>query len=343
MKAEGGSKSSNPGVGDSPDPSSFVLHPSKVVEVAVAIIERDDGSFLLAQRPHGKAYAGYWEFPGGKVEAGEPVAMALRRELHEELGIEVVQAYPWITRVYSYPHASVRLHFHRVLKWAGEPRPHEEQALSWQRCGALSVAPMLPANAPVLKALSLPIVYAITHAWETGVERALAHLDDALAKGLRLVQIREGKLERPAREAFAAKVTQRTHAFGGIVLVNGDEHLARQIGADGLHLPAHALMAARQRPQFEWSAASCHDAFELAHAADLGVDFAVLGPVLEKSGQPNLPGMGLQRFGNLAGGHALPVFALGGVRMSDLDNARAHGAHGVAMIRGAWQAGTRLS
>jgi 8-oxo-dGTP diphosphatase len=308
----------------------------RVVDVAAAVIERDDGSFLLAQRPQGKAYAGYWEFPGGKVEAGEPVAEALRRELHEELGIDLVQAYPWITRVYSYPHATVRLHFHRVLKWQGEPHPHEEQALAWQRCGALSVVPILPANAPVLKALSLPIVYAITHAWETGVGRALAQLDDALAKGLRLVQIREGKLERPAREAFAAQVAQRVHALGGIVLVNGDERLAGRIGADGVHLPAQALMAARQRPQFEWCGASCHDAAELARAAELGVDFAVLGPVLEKPGQLELPGIGLQRFGDLAGGRPLPVFALGGMRLSDLDSARARGAHGVAMIRGAW-------
>jgi len=306
------------------------------VDVAAAVIERDDGSFLLAQRPQGKVYAGYWEFPGGKVEAGEPVAEALRRELNEELGIDLVQAYPWITRVYVYPHATVRLHFNRVRKWRGEPRPHEEQALAWQRCDALSVAPMLPANAPVLKALSLPIVYAITHAWETGVERALAQLDDALAKGLRLVQIREGKLERTAREVFAAQVAQRAHAAGGIVLVNGDEKLAAQIGADGVHLAAQALMAARQRPQFEWSGASCHDAAELAHAADLGVDFAVLGPVLEKPGQPNLPGIGLQRFGDFARGSPLPVFALGGMRLSDLDGARARGAHGVAMIRGAW-------
>ncbi len=307
-----------------------------VVDVAAAVIERDDGSFLLTQRPRGKAYADYWEFPGGKVEPGEPVAEALRRELHEELGIDLVQAYPWITRVYSYPHATVRLHFHRVLKWQGEPHAHEEQALAWQRCGALSVAPMLPANAPVLKVLALPIVYAITHAWETGVGRALAQLDDALAKGLRLVQIREARLEPPAREAFAAQVTQRVHALGGIVLVNGDEHLAGRIGADGVHLPAQALMAARQRPQFEWCGASCHDAAELARAAELGVDFAVLGPVLEKHGQPGQPGIGLQRFGDLAGGCPLPVFALGGMRVSDLDRARTRGAHGVAMIRGAW-------
>ncbi|MGH8759812.1 MAG: thiamine phosphate synthase, partial [Burkholderiales bacterium] len=138
------------------------------------------------------------------------------------------------------------------------------------------------------------------------------------------------------REVFAAQVTRRVHALGGIVLVNGDEQLAGRIGADGLHLPAQALMAARQRPQFEWCGASCHDAAELARAAELGVDFAVLGPVLEKPGQPDLPGIGLQHFGDLAGGLPLPVFALGGMRLSDLDSARARGAHGVAMIRGAW-------
>ena len=314
-----------------------------MVEVAVAVIERDDGSFLLTQRPQGKAYAGFWEFPGGKVETGEPVADALRRELHEELGIELVQAYPWITRVYNYPHATVRLQFHRVLKWRGEPHPHEEQSLAWQRCGALSVAPMLPANAPVLKALSLPIVYAITHAWETGVERALAQLDEMLSKGLRLVQIREGNLDRRVREAFAGQVARRVHAVGGIVLVNGDEALAGRVGADGLHLPAQALMEAKQRPQFEWCGASCHDAAELAHAEKLGVDFAVLGPVLGKRGEPDLPCMGLQCFGNLAGGRPMPVFAIGGMQLLDLHRARELSAHGVAMIRGAWEPGMRRS
>ena len=314
-----------------------MLDPFKVVDVAAAVIERDDGSFLLAQRPPGKVYAGYWEFPGGKVEAGEPVAQALKRELHEELGIVIARAYPWIRRVYSYPHATVRLHFHRVPKWQGEPQPHEQQALAWQRTGAVSVGPMLPANAPVLKALSLPIVYAITHAWETGVERALAQLDHALAGGLRLVQIREAKLERRAREAFAAAVARRVHAFGGLVLVNGDEELARLVGADGLHLTAQALMAAERRPQVEWCGASCHDEAELAHAEELGVDFAVLGPVLEKPGQPNVRGMGLQRFGVLAGARSMPVFALGGMQVAHLHSARARGAHGVAMIRGAWE------
>ena len=105
----------------------------KLVEVAAAVLQRPDGSFLLAQRPTGKIWAGYWEFPGGKIEAGEAPYHALIRELREELGIEVETAYPWITRVFTYPHATVRLNFFRVMAWRGELHPHEGQKFAWQR------------------------------------------------------------------------------------------------------------------------------------------------------------------------------------------------------------------
>ena len=119
---------------------------ARAIDVVAAVIERPDGRFLLAQRPNGKVYAGYWEFPGGKVEPGESLGRALRRELHEELGIEVELAYPWITRVYTYPHATVRLHFHRVVRWRGDPHPHEHQAMSWEEAEKVGVSPLLPAN-----------------------------------------------------------------------------------------------------------------------------------------------------------------------------------------------------
>lgn len=105
---------------------------SAIVDVAAAVILRPDGAFLLARRPAGKVYAGYWEFPGGKVEPDEPLEDALARELHEELGIDVAAAAPWITRVFTYPHATVRLHFYRVFDWRGVPHPREAQAIVWQ-------------------------------------------------------------------------------------------------------------------------------------------------------------------------------------------------------------------
>ena len=150
-------------VGNPPDYSS-------IIEVAVAVILRADGSFLLASRPEGKPYAGYWEFPGGKVHSGEPLLHALKRELQEELDIIVQHAYRWITRTFSYPHGTVRLCFFRILEWHGEPRPCENQQLSWQYTGHVDVEPLLPANAPVLRALELPPVYAITDAVKAGPE-----------------------------------------------------------------------------------------------------------------------------------------------------------------------------
>src|SRR5262249_56458510 len=117
-----------------------------------------------------KVYAGYWEFPGGKVETGEPVAAALSREIREELGVEIERADPWVTRVFVYPHATVRLHFYRVDSWSGELRALEHDAIAWQHPDATDLVPMLPANGPVLRALSLPDEYAITRIGELGEE-----------------------------------------------------------------------------------------------------------------------------------------------------------------------------
>ncbi len=119
------------------------------VDVAVGVLIRSDGAFLLSSRPPGKVYAGYWEFPGGKFEAGESVEAALVRELREELGLEVTHCQRWRIELMSYPHARVRLHFCKVLRWQGEPAPHEAQELAWQQLPA-SVAPLLPGTLPVL-------------------------------------------------------------------------------------------------------------------------------------------------------------------------------------------------
>jgi 8-oxo-dGTP diphosphatase len=306
-----------------------------VVDVAAAVIEHPDGSFLLAQRPTGKVYGGYWEFPGGKVEPGELIAEALNRELREELGIDVELAYPWINRDYSYPHATVRLHFYRVVRWHGQPQPQEKQALSWQRNHELTVSPMLPANAPVLKALSLPTSMGITCAWESGIEPALNRLRSALAAGLRLVQVRENNLDAAARKDFAAHVIRAVREVAGITVINSDVQLATMLGA-GLHLPSRELMAARTRPNVEWCCASCHDTSELERARKLGLDFVLLGPVQATPSHSGAPELGWNKFASLIRDYPLPVFALGGMRGSNLDEARRCGAHGVAMVRGAW-------
>lgn len=309
----------------------------RMVDVVAAVIERPDGSFLLAQRPNGKVYAGYWEFPGGKVEAGEQLEDALARELDEELGIRVQRTFPWITRVHTYPHATVNLHFLRVTRWQGEPHPREGQSLSWQYQSSLSVSPMLPANAPVLKALRLPTHMGITHAWETGVERALVELGAALKRGLRLVQIRERQLEASARAEFARQVAGALRQVGGIAVINGDPLLAKALGV-GQHLTSAELMTLSLRPDAEWCGASCHNATELARVRELGLDYALLGPVRATASHPGASALGWRAFADMARGFSAPVMAIGGLQAMEFEDARANGAHGIAMVRGAWTA-----
>ena len=121
----------------------------RVTDVAVGVLLRSDGSFLLTSRPKGKVYEGYWEFPGGKLEAGETVEQALRRELHEELGITIGAAELWKTQLVDYPHALVRLHFCKVRQWQGELQMREAQSFAWQRL-PVAVQPVLPGTVPVL-------------------------------------------------------------------------------------------------------------------------------------------------------------------------------------------------
>jgi len=300
-----------------------------VVEVAAAVIQRADGAFLLARRPAGKVYAGYWEFPGGKVEPGEPADRALVRELHEELGIDACTAFPWITRVFNYPHATVRLKFFRVTAWKGDPQPREQQAIAWQRFGDPIAAPMLPANAPVLAALELPQEYAITDAESRGREPMLAGIRERLGAGLRLIQVRDKGL--PRREEFARAVIQLAHRHGAKVLLNSGPPIG-----DGVHYTAAQLVDLRERPRHVLAAASCHNAAELECAMRLELDFAVLGPVKPTASHAGAPTLGWEGLARLVQGASIPVYAIGGMKRADLEDAWCAGAHGLAMIAGAW-------
>jgi 8-oxo-dGTP diphosphatase len=119
------------------------------VDVAVGVLIRPDGAFLLTSRPPGKVYAGYWEFPGGKLEPGETLEAALARELHEELGITIAGCQPWQEQLFDYPHALVRLQFCKVFAWSGELQMREGQAMAWQQL-PVAVRPVLPGTVPVL-------------------------------------------------------------------------------------------------------------------------------------------------------------------------------------------------
>jgi 8-oxo-dGTP diphosphatase len=306
------------------------------VRVAAAVLVRGDGQVLLAQRPPGKAYAGYWEFPGGKLEAGETPAAALARELHEELGITVRRASPWLVQEFVYPHAHVELHFFRVFEWEGELVGHDGQAFAWQTPGRYTMAPLLPANTRILAALELPPLYAITQAEAMGEATFLARAERAFAAGLRLVQLRDKTLPMPRRRALAAALLPLAQRFGARVLWNGTAEEARAAACDGVHWTGATLAAAHGRPRDLVVAASCHSHADLARAGALDLDFAVLGPVAPTPTHPQASPLGWDGFRRCIAGTRLPVYALGGLRRADLRDAIDQGAHGVALMRGAW-------
>ena len=315
----------------------------RITDVAAAAIERPDGTFLLAQRPEGKPYPGYWEFPGGKIEPGEDPRAALTRELAEELGITVRAATPWITRIYAYTHATVRLHFFRVSAWDGEPQPLEDQAIRWQRVESPDVSPMLPANAPVLAALALPAIMVVSNAAD-GRGRGTSRQDPiswwidklaarAMSERL-LVQIREKALPRLRVQHLLSRALVRAGPFGTRFVVNSDSGAFPQ--ADGLHLTARALMALDKRPATSLAGASCHDEREIEHAAELGLDYIVVGPVAATASHPQAQPLGWRRFADLVRDRPMPAYAIGGMRRSMLTAAREHGAHGLALLSAAF-------
>lgn len=303
------------------------------VHVIAGVIADARGRILLARRTEGRDLAGLWEFPGGKREPGETAEAALVRELHEELGIVAEVGAPLIAVPHRYPHKRLRLDVRRVDAWKGTPKGLDGQALAWVPPHKLASYAMPAADRPVVAALLQPDRYLVTPPPREGERGAwLAALERALDQGdVRRVQLR-GAPPALAREAAAL-----CRAADAEVLVNADVALARELRA-GVHLKASQLAALGQRPLPAALpvAASCHDAADLAHAERLRCDFAVLGPLAPTPSHPDAEGIGWEAFAALREGVAIPLYAIGGLALDHLSIARAHGAQGIAAIRGMW-------
>lgn len=296
------------------------------------------GRVLLARRTQGRDLAGLWEFPGGKVDPCETPEHALARELQEELGIEADIGAPLIRVPQQMPHKRILLDVRLVPTHRGHPRGLDGQALAWVPRDKLPRYAMPPADRPVVAALLQPERYLVTPSpYDMSDDIWLAGLDAALATGIRRVQLRAPDVGQGRWRTLVAEAVVRCRARRAEILINGDETLAMTHGV-GLHLPAAHLHKRRKRgfPTDLPLAASCHDDDDLKRAEKVGCDFVVLGAVHETASHPGQSGMGWARFARFRECTSLPIYAIGGLDMGAMPDARLHGAQGIAAIRAFW-------
>lgn len=324
--------------------------------VAAAIINERDET-LLALRPQHRHQGGLWEFPGGKVEAGEDAPRALTRELEEELGIAPTEMRPLIRIRHHYPDdvqgtanvagggspgaaKAVLLDVWRVNAWHGIPHPHDAERIEWVALENLAQKEFPAANLPIISALRLPPLYLITGEPAADSSAFLATLECCLRGGARLVQLRAKTLDAADYRELARTALGLCRKYSAQLLLNAAPELARELNAHGVHLGSARLMQLTGRPlgRAQWVAASCHNSEELAHAQRIGVDFVVLSPVLPTRSHPGAATLGWEGLQQLCEACNVPAYALGGMTAEHLQEAWRHGAQGLALLSAVWDA-----
>ncbi len=304
---------------------------SNALHVAVGVIRDGNGRILLTQRAKHVHQGGLWEFPGGKREADESIVEALRRELREEVGIEVQAATPLIKINHRYPDLQVLLDVWQVNRFTGTATACEGQAMQWVAPQQLNSFQFPAANQPILAAAQLPDRYAILEGRNSA--EVMLRLSKIIAHPVNLMQLRIKSLPEHEIQAVYQAVFAQCRQHNIRLLINSDLPLAYSAPADGLHLSSRALLAANTRPQgHAWVAASCHNLDELKHAQTIGVDFVVLAPIFPTPTHPNAPVLGMETMRDLIEQINLPVFALGGLAEKDIEAVVSAGGQGIAGI-----------
>lgn len=310
------------------------------LHVAAAVVVDGEGRVLIAKRAEHRHQGGLWEFPGGKVEPGEAVREALARELHEEVGIDVVSARPLIRIPYDYGDRRVLLDVWRTDAFHGEAHGKEGQPVAWVSPPALSDYAFPAANRPIITAAQLPDACLITpepgprSRWPSFLER----LEFSLKRGVRLVQLRAKGLESVEYRALAESAAAICRTHGAHLLLNAPAALAADFPDAGLHLSSRALLEldSRPLPPGRWVSAACHNERELEKALAIDVDLHFVSPVQPTASHPGAPVLGWEGLKALCERSRVPVYALGGLGPDDRERAWRCGAQGVAGIRAFW-------
>jgi 8-oxo-dGTP diphosphatase len=311
----------------------------KYLHVAVGVIENKRGEILIAKRPDSAHQGGLWEFPGGKVDAGETLQSALYRELKEELAIDVQQSQPLIQIRHDYPDKSVLLDVYRVTDFSGEAKGNEGQPVLWVRPELLSQYEFPAANKSIINAIHLPKVFAITGDYFSAqdFEKKFSTL---LSRQIKLIQLRiKDFSHQHHREFFDIANNLCAEKIQLQINTSVDEflNLNLQNSKLGLHLNSDQLMRHSRRPVDEKRllGVSCHSLAELQQAEEIQADYVLLSPVNFTKSHPDAEVLGWKQFQKMIEKINIPVYALGGMRESDLTSAIQSGAQGIASI-GTW-------
>lgn len=316
--------------------------------MAVAAIVNRNNEVLISKRHDDAHQGGLWEFPGGKVEAGENVEAALVRELKEELDIELKSFRPLIKVHHHYADKDVLLDVWRVDDYEGNPAGLEGQPVCWQPVTRLSDLNFPAANAPIIQALNLPSIYLITGHFDNELDFE-KRMMRAIERGIKLVQLRltyewYKKNDIQFCRSIIDKTLRLTETFQLKLMLNLPDELLPVVSEIsgrsqldyGMHLNSKKLRGEDVKLAGRLLSASCHDMDELELARRLNVDFVVISPVLPTASHPDIEPLGWSRFATLTENLTMPAYALGGVTINDLERSWSAGGQGVAAISSLW-------
>lgn len=303
------------------------MHP---LQVAIGIVKNRQGKVLISLRHAFLHQGGLWEFPGGKIGVSETAEFALARELKEELNITVTASSPLIVVRHQYPELAVELRVFVVDQYTGVAGSREGQSIKWVTVDELDCYSFPAANQPIIAALRLPHYYAILD--DVNQDLLLPNLQKILDRGITLIQARLKNLSSVDVARFVEQGYSLCKQRQALLLMNSAVEFPPEV--DGIHLTSRDLMALTTRPEnTKWLAASCHNLEQLQQAQKIGVDFAVLAPVLATPTHPDATSLGWKRFAELVARTNLPVYALGGMTVADMAQTRQNGGQGIAAIR----------
>jgi len=307
-----------------------------MLKVAVGVIKNQRGEVLISKRADNTHQGGLWEFPGGKLEAGENTAKALKRELLEELNITVLTSTPLTQVKHHYSDMSVCLDVHTVESFYGDACGMEGQPIKWIATAELKNYSFPAANAAIIEALNLPHYYPIVDDCIGDEREMLSHLESLILGGYTMIQLRAKSFNNTDFKRLAKQAMKICKQSGVRLYVNTSIKEALEMNFETVHLSVKEMMGMKKDfslPEGVLLAASCHNQQELNVANDLGVLFAVLSPICQTQTHVGIKPLGWQQFGKLVKNSSLPVFALGGVGPEDIEKAQLKGAYGVAGIR----------